>query len=514
MAGDRRFYVTAAIDYVNGVPHLGHVYEKVGCDILARHHRLRGAEVRFTVGSDEHSQSVERAAAERGMTPEDFCAAQVEIFQSLFARLDIAHTAYVRTSGDNNRQTSLNLWRLLAEGGHIYKGMYSAWFCPSCEAYYAEKDLVDGNCPIHLTPVEWVEEENWFFRLSAFARPLLDHFEHNPNFLTPEPRRKEMLNIIRGGLEDISVSRAFTSWGIPVPGDPGQVIYVWIDALPAYLTGVGYADDPAAFARFWPADVHVIGKDITRFHAIIWPAMLMAAGLPLPRRVHSHGYVTLGGQKMSKSRGIFVDPGQLIDQYGSDATRYVVMAEIPFDRDGDFSVETFVDRYNADLANDYGNLVSRSEKMVQRYFDGRMPETGPVDELDSELPKLAEDVVAAYDNAMERLDISGALYCARRLVGRANKYIEEAQPWRLAREGDPRLGTVCHNLMEAIRVSTLLLHPAIPKATAAVARDLGVAVTGDVGAQLRRWDVLAAGTPVAVGEILFPRLDRAAALAE
>jgi methionyl-tRNA synthetase len=511
---DPRFYVTAAIDYVNGDPHLGHVYEKVGCDVLARHHALRGAEVRFTVGTDEHSQSVERAATARGQSAEDFSAAQAEVFRDLYRRLDIAYTAFVRTSGDSNRRTSLRLWRALADGGHIYKGMYAAWFCPSCEAYYAEKDLVDGCCPLHLRPVEWVEEENWFFRLSAFQQQLLDHFERNPSFLTPETRRNEMLNVIRGGLDDISVSRAFTTWGIPVPDDPGQVIYVWLDALPAYITGVGYSDDADSFARFWPADAHVIGKDITRFHTIIWPAMLLAAGLPLPRRVHSHGYVTLGGQKMSKSRGIFIDPSQLIDLYGSDATRYVLMAEIPFDRDGDFSVEIFVDRYNADLANDYGNLVSRTEKMVQRYFDSRVPSPGPREALDDELPGLAAEVVTNYDAAMQRFDISGALAQVRRLVGRANKYIEEAQPWTLSRSEDPRLGTVCHNLLESIRVSTMLLYPVIPRAAAAVAADIGVSITGDVSAALRRWDVLAGGDGVGVGDILFPRLDRAAVLGD
>jgi len=512
MPDSTRFYITAAIDYVNGSPHLGHAYEKIGCDMAARHHRLRGREVRFTVGTDEHSQSVERAAAREGMTPADFTARQAGVFRAFFDSLDITDTAMVRTSGDANVRTSLHLWQRLADSGNLYKGMYQAWFCPSCEAYYTEKQLDENhNCPIHHRPVEWVEEENWFFRLSAFEQRLLDHFDQNPGFLTPETRRNELLNVIRGGLEDISVSRSFSTWGIPVPGDPGQVIYVWIDALPAYLTGAGYPDGPD-FERFWPADVHVIGKDITRFHTIIWPAMLMAAGIPVPERVHAHGFITLAGEKMSKSRGVFVDPGALIEQFGSDAVRYVLMAEIPFDRDGDFSLEVFVDRYNADLANDYGNLVSRSTKMVARYFGGQVPVPGPRTPIDEELCTLAAEVVPAYDAAMAALEPSVALAQARRLIGRANKFIEETAPWTLSKAGDPRLGTVCYELLEAVRVATLLMAPAVPAAAAKVAADFGINLDGMAGAEARRWGVLQPGDPVRVGDILFPRLDRAAVL--
>jgi methionyl-tRNA synthetase len=508
---DDRFYVTAAIDYVNGSPHLGHAYEKIGCDLLARHHRLRGREVRFTVGTDEHSQSVERAAAEQGLTPADYAAKQAEVFRAFFDSLDITYTAMVRTSGDANVRTSLHLWQRLVDAGQLYKGMYQAWFCPSCEAYYTEKQLVDGLCPVHHRAVEWVEEENWFFRLSDFQQPLLDLFEARPGFLTPETRRNEILNVIRGGLEDISVSRAFSTWGIPVPGDPGQVIYVWVDALPAYLTGAGYPDGED-FPRFWPADVHVIGKDITRFHAIIWPAMLMAAGIEVPKRVHAHGFLTLGGEKMSKTRGVFVDPTTLVRQFGSDAVRYVLMAEVPFDRDGDFSMEVFVDRYNADLANDYGNLVSRTTKMVQRYFEGRVPQPGPRLAIDDELRTLAGEVVPLHDRALEDLDLSGALAQARRLIGRANKYIEETAPWTLHKQSDPRLGTVLYELLEAMRVSTMLMAPVIPRAAAQVAAELGVEL-GEMAAHgAGLWGVLKPGDAVKVGDILFPRLDRAVVL--
>ncbi|MDB5114316.1 MAG: methionyl-tRNA synthetase [Chloroflexi bacterium] len=507
MTSPSRFYLTAAIDYVNGNPHLGHAYEKIGCDMVRRHHALRGRDTRFTVGSDEHSQSVERAAQERGLAPEEFSRQQAEVFQQAFAALDVEYTAYVRTSSEANRRSTDRFMQAMYDGGHIYKGPYEAWFCPSCEQFYTEKQLVEGNCPVHGRPVEWVEEENYFFRLSAFQQPLLEHFEANPGFLTPETRRNEMLNVIRGGLEDISISRSFSHWGFPLPFDESQVVYVWFDALLSYVTGIGYPDGPD-FERFWPADVHVIGKDITRFHTVMWPAMLLAAGLPLPRRVHAHGFVTLGGRKMSKSTGVRIDPFDLVRRFGSDAVRYVLMAEVPFDRDGDMSMETFVDRYNADLANDYGNLVSRTEKMVARYFEGRVPEPGAAEPIDAELEAVAAEVVTAHEAAMEALDLSGALAEARRLVARANKYIDETAPWTMAKTGDPRLGTVLGSLLEAIRVSTLLLHPTLPRATAAVAADLGVILDGDAGAGLRTWPALTPGAPVGVGRILFPRLDR------
>jgi methionyl-tRNA synthetase len=506
------FYITAAIDYANGDPHLGHVYEKIGCDVLARHRRLRGDEVRFTVGTDEHSQSVLRAARERGITPLDFVDAQAERFRSLYDSLDISYTAFVRTSGEANRRSTERMMQAVHDAGFVYKDWYRAWLCPSCERYYSEKELVAGLCPVHERPVELVEEDNYFLRLSDFQDRLLDHLQRHPDFLVPEPRRNEILNLVQGGLEDVSISRGFSDWGFPLPFDPSQVVYVWFDALIAYVTGIGYAHDDEEFGRFWPADVHVIGKDITRFHAVMWPAMLMAAGIPLPTRIHAHGFMTLGGQKMSKTRGVFVEPAALLTEYGSDAVRYVLMAEIPFDRDGDFSVESFVDRYNADLANDYGNLVSRTEKMVQRYFEARVPERGAVQAIDAELRELSAPVVSDYDAAMDRLDFTGALAAVRRLVGRANKYIEETAPWQLSRAQDDRLGTVCAELLEAVRVSTLLLHPFIPRATRRVGEDLGLGLDGDLTAALREWPALRAGERVGVGEILFPRLDREAIL--
>ncbi len=506
------FYVTAAIDYVNGDPHLGHAYEKIGCDVLTRHRRLRGDDVRFTVGSDEHSQSVERAARAAGMTPEDFSTRQVESFKAMMRAFDIEPTRFVRTSGDANRLTSETLWRAVAESGHLYKDWYRAWFCPSCEQYYTEKEIKAGMCPVHDRPVEWVEEQNWFFRLSAFESSLLELYDAHPQFVVPESRRNEMLNVIRGGLTDISISRGFSQWGIQVPGDESQVIWVWFDALPAYMTGVGYPDNNEEFSRFWPADVHVIGKDITRFHAVVWPAMLMAARLAVPLMVHAHGFVTLNGEKMSKSRGIFVEPVQLVERFGSDAVRWVLLSEVPFDRDGDFSMSNFIDRYNADLANDYGNLVSRTTKMVQRYFAGRVPPQGPRQPIDDELRSTAARILPVYDAAMDQLQFSEAMAAAMQVVGRANKYIEESAPWTLHRTDDARLGTVCAELLEAIRFCTMLLCPFIPRAAARVAVEMGLTLDGDLGGELRAWPRLTEGMEIAVGEILFPRLDREAVL--
>ncbi len=509
-----RFYVTAAIDYVNAAPHLGTAYEKIGCDVLARYHRLGSDDTRFVMGSDEHSQSVARAAEAAGLTPKEFCTRQKELFQTTWKAFAIEPTHYVQTDSEENRASTRAIIQRIHDAGYIYKGAYKAWYCPSCEQFYTDKQITDQQCPVHERPLEWVEEENYFFKLSAFAEQLKAHFADHPDFLVPETRRNEILNVIEGGLEDISISRAFTTWGIPLPFDESQVVYVWFDALLSYLTGIGFPDEEGEFAAFWPADVHVIGKDITRFHAVMWPAMLLAAGLPLPRKIHAHGFITLGGQKMSKTRGIFLDPMQLVDTYGSDAVRWVLMAEIPFDRDGDFSIEVFVDRYNADLANDYGNLISRTEKMCQKYFEGKVPAMGREEALDHELEKLVRESLPKYEACFAAVDLSGALQAAMAIVRRANKYIEESAPWGLSSAGDARLGTVIRNLLETIRVATVLLAPFLPKGTAGVAADLGITIDAHAMDQVHGpWLSLHEGAAVGVGPILYPRLNREEVLA-
>ncbi|MGC8461164.1 MAG: methionine--tRNA ligase [Candidatus Dormibacteria bacterium] len=504
-----RFYVTAAIDYVNAAPHLGTAYEKIGCDVLTRYHSLCGQETRFVMGSDEHSQSVARAAEAAGLTPQEFCSQQKELFQSTWNAFSIQPTHYVQTDSAENRASTSAIMQRIYDAGHIYKGAYKAWYCPSCEQFYTDKQITDNQCPVHERPLEWIEEENYFFRLSAFQEELKTLFEQHPDFLVPETRRNEILNVIEGGLEDISISRAFTSWGIPLPFDATQVVYVWFDALLSYLTGIGFPHEEREFARFWPADVHVIGKDITRFHAVMWPAMLLAAGLPLPRKIHAHGFITLGGQKMSKTRGIFLDPMQLVKSYGSDAVRWVLMAEIPFDRDGDFSIEVFVDRYNADLANDYGNLISRTEKMCLKYFGGEVPAPGTSDPLDDELEELVRKTLPRYESCFATLDLAGALQSAMTIVRRANKYIEESAPWSLAAAGDVRLRTVIRNLLETIRVATVLLAPFIPHGTTQVAGDFGLTIDANAMSSLKGpWLTLKEGTTIGVGAILYPRLNR------
>jgi methionyl-tRNA synthetase len=527
-----KYYITTAIDYINGVPHLGHAYEKIGADVLRRYKRMTGHQDWLVVGSDEHSQSVEKEARAKGMTPEEYCESMLPRWYSMFERLQVDYSEFVRTSSNANRATTEELLQRVYDNGYIYKGKYSGYFCPSCEQYYQERELVNGRCPEHGIVLDWLEEENYFLKVSEFTDRLIE-LHQREDFLQPEARRNEMLNVIREGLPDVSISRGFTTWGFPLPFDRSQVIYVWFDALLAYITGVGFATDKARFQRYWPCDVHIIGKGITRFHTIMWPVMLWAAGVELPHRVFSHGYVNVAGEKMSKTRGIFVEPLRLLDSLqppgddvrplvGSDATRYTLLREVPFDRDGDFSLDTFVDRYNADLANDFGNLASRVLKMLAQYTEGRVPERATGDPSQSHaLVSVVGDLEAGLGRRMEELDFSGALEDAWKLVGRANKYVEESKPWELRK--DParadELSRVLYDLVEAVRVLTYALYPYVPDACERLASQLGVTPPSSLGPGTRtladelRWGGLSAGHQTSVGDVLFPRLDRALVLA-
>ncbi|MDA8216956.1 MAG: methionine--tRNA ligase, partial [Dehalococcoidales bacterium] len=352
-----KFYLTTAIIYVNALPHVGHALEMIATDALARYKRLTGYDVFFLTGTDENSLNAERRARELGIPPQAYVDQMAATIQSVWQKLNISNDDFVRTTEERHRQTCQNFFEKVRQNGDIYKSTYEGWYCVSCEAFRAEDELVDGCCPIHTgQKAEWISEQNYFFRLSAYQDRLLKHIEEHPEFIEPEIRRNEIVNFIKSGLQDFSVSRASMRWGIPVPGDPQQVIYVWFDALLNYLTGVGYADNPEMFAHYWPANLHVVGKDITRFHAIYWPAMLMAGGVPLPKQVFGHGFVYQKGERMSKSRGNVVDPAGIADEFGADPLRYYLLREVPFDRDGDFAWPTFVQRYNADLGNDLGNL--------------------------------------------------------------------------------------------------------------------------------------------------------------
>jgi methionyl-tRNA synthetase len=453
-----KFYITTAIDYVNSIPHIGTAYEKIAADAIARWKRLAGFDTRFLMGNDEHSTNVEKAAREKGLEPQVYCDQMAEIFQGVWKRLDISYDDFIRTTEPRHARGVQELFRRISKNGDIYRGKYEGYYCVGCERFYPEKDLVDGKCPAHKTVPQWVSEENWFFRLSAYRARLLDHYAKHHHFLVPEIRRNEIVNVIEGGLEDISVSRAST-WGIPLPDDPTQRVYVWFDALINYITGVGFPDTDGLW-RYWPADLHVIGKDITRFHCIIWPAMLMSAGVELPKSILGHGWVHFQGERLSKSLGNIVNPLDVADKWGADSLRYYLLKEVPLSRDGDFSWALFIERYNSDLANDWGNLFTRSVSMIHRYRAGLLakPDAGPV------LGPLLERALREYRAGMERYALEDGIEAAWTIIRRANQMVEEGAPWKLAK--DPakaeELDALLGQLAVALQHTALLLFPIMP----------------------------------------------------
>jgi methionyl-tRNA synthetase len=504
-----RFYITTAIDYVNSRPHLGTAYEKIAADVIARYQRLRGIETRFMMGNDEHSQNVFQRARELGVEPLAFCDGMEQAFRDVWARLDISFDDFIRTTEARHRTSVTALVSRLAEAGDIYDGYYEGWYCVSCEAFKPEKDLEDGNCPVHGKPPQWIKERNHFFRLSKYRQRLLDHYAAHPEFLQPEIRRNEMLRLLEGGLDDISMSRTGQSWGIPVPADPDSVIYVWVDALINYVSGVGYGADDALFETWWPADLHVIGKDITRFHCVFWPAMLMSAGLPLPRRVFGHGWVHWQGQKMSKSLGTVVDPLEAADRLGPDPLRLYLTKEIAFGQDGDFTWDRFEERYNVDLANNFGNLVSRLASMAHRYRQGRLaaPPSAP-----GPLAEAAARAVQAYRDAMDAFALHGGVAAAFQLVDAANEYIAAVEPWATARDPSraAELDRQLCDVSEAVRIAAVLLTPVMPGSCREVLARVGA---GGDGAEpnLDRDGVWTtppgAERQITKGDPLWPRLD-------
>ncbi|MDK2895101.1 MAG: methionyl-tRNA synthetase [Moorella sp. (in: firmicutes)] len=510
--GDKVFYVTTPIYYPSDKLHIGHALTTTMADTLARYKRLRGYDVYFLTGSDEHGQKIQRKAREAGLPPKAYVDGIVATFQELWRRLNISYNDFIRTTEPRHTRVVQQLLQKIYDQGDIYKSTYEGWYCTPCETFWTERQLKDGNCPDCGRPVELVKEESYFFRMSKYADRLLQYIKEHPDFILPVSRRNEMISFIEGGLEDLCISRTTFDWGIPVPMDPRHVIYVWFDALTNYISALGYGtEDDRLFRKYWPAAVHLVGKDIVRFHTIIWPIILMAAGIDPPRQVFGHGWLLVDGGKMSKSRGNVVDPMVLIDRYGADAIRYFLLREMPYGADGYYSEEALIARLNTDLANDFGNLLSRTTAMIEKFNGGVIAAPCSPEPLDEELKAIARAVPDEVDAALNNFEFARALTAIWRLVNRANKYIEETAPWALAKDPlkKPRLQTVLYNLAEAMRQATIMVGPFMPGVPARVWEQLGLAhvPAAHTWESLATWGGIPAGTRVKRGPALFPRIE-------
>ena len=508
MRAARPFFITTPIYYVNDLPHIGHAYTTVACDALARFMRLDGRRVKFLTGTDEHGQKVAQSAAAAGVTPQQFADRNSARFRAVAEMLNVSHDEFIRTTEPRHTRAVQALWRELERRGEIYLGRFAGWYAVRDEAFYDESELVGGRAPTG-AEVEWLEEENYFFRLSAWQQRLLEFYEANPDAVGPRGRRNEVISFVRGGLSDLSISRTSFTWGVPVPGHPGHIVYVWLDALINYITAAGYPDDRETFSQLWPADIHVVGKDIVRFHAVYWPAFLMAAGLEPPRRVFAHGWWTVEGEKMSKSLGNFIPPKQLVDSYGVDAVRYFMLRELPFGSDGDFSHRAVVGRLNGDLANDLGNLAQRVLVMINRDCAAAVPEPGAFAEADQGLLAAAQALLPIVRGHLKEPAFHLALEAIWRVVAEANRYVDEQAPWTLRRTDPVRMSTVLYTLAEVVRHIAILVQPFVPAAASKLLDQLSAADGARDFAALAT--PLAAGTALPKPEGIFPRLVETAA---
>ena len=511
----KKFYITTPIYYVNARPHIGHAYTTIACDTIARRHRMLGDDTWFLTGTDEHGQKIERAAQAAGKTPQQFTDEVSAEFRALWDRMGLTYDDFIRTTSARHQKGVQALWRKIRDNGYIYKGTYTGQYCVSDELYV---DAEPGApCPDCGRPTETVHEENYYFKLSAFQDQLIRLYTEQPDFIRPETRRNEVLSFVRGGLRDLSISRSTFSWGIPVPDDPKHVVYVWLDALANYITALGYgSNDPSKFDKYWPADVHMIGKEIVRFHCVYWPAFLLAAGLPLPKGITAHGWLLFEESKMSKSRGNIVRAETIVDVLGTDALRYFLLREVVFGQDGSFSFDALVQRYNSDLANGLGNLASRTLTMITRYFKGEIPypSNAAHTPADAAIADAARKAIADYGTLFDQYQFSRALETAWALVSAVDKYIVENEPWSLGDKQDEesraRLATVLYTSAEALRIVTALAHPVMPDSTAKIWAQMGLGDIRKFDLTKLQWGQLRLGTKLGEVQAVFPRADKSA----